>query len=1630
MEPKFDLNLQQVTFDEGDLSPSGELDSFSNIVHYDSHFSVGGTTSVTTSAHTYAQSVTNKEDRQNNFVSRSRAVPQPSRLKSSQVYCESVCSSHAEDDLHALINPDDGYVTRKSFSKVIPTDIRTLFQVSANTTSIRKKKITKLRKPFIMSAPASGVTDPSLPEKDGAQAFESVAEALHLQWSVIGDKKLTPASPEVVAQIVAEAEKKMKAQNQGKEPAAVSEVSMSASGPIVTPSVSPSYYENTSNNCTSYPQSATAANIPYKTSVSQYQSQNQVISKTETNPNSQVVSSTPSPAPIKKDGSQKEETSSGEITPTKLQVTSRSPELIQIPAGSITTVKEKTSWFSGSSRAPQSVPAKEKSMPEGRDSYSLGGEDSESEVGSGVGDRDESVSSATSELDNLIQSDTDSFLKSLPPVKQVDLSMFTSKPHVVRSYSPPVKETSFRPPQTNTAASMTSVTSEADRSIASPQSSSGGHPTSSFSDSGIPGLDTEPTQTEFQPSKLLSSTPNKPSLVIPQTGPLFKQLHKMLPRQPVAETPGIKSGGQQLDVVLREKAKLEGQLEMLSEEANATRQERAELQAKLASLKLQLETNRQTASDAQCESLKLELEKIQRSKHLLEQSLGSAHKFLEEKNSEFTIQHEELRMSQESNDKLQIRMKEIRDDVRAKEMTIQALKNKIAELYVEVQTVLQAKMESENDARTSKNDLVALINTKDWYQQQLKAAQVARTTLQHELTTLQAQVTSQGSIIERLRTENTKLRQQTKDIQQKALKDKEMLAKHLENIESDMMHREAAFQEIQRERVLMEDTFDTKLQSVEQERSRAHTLMHMTSELENHLDKAQEDLKRKQSQILTLENEQIDLMKKLALSQECVIERDLAVEELQQKLIEVESALKAFQSSLSEKESEIWKLKEEKAAVEISLQAAKEEKQSVDNALASLKGNMGKVEKNFRHMKQELGNRTIEYNEQKKETAALQEELIIVRENLEKEKKGNHAVDREKEEHQLVVDEMRTQKVHLEEEVKFLNTELEALKGTGIEKERNVERLEAELLNTNQKLSQMEEDLGEDKSSPALEELQNENTELKNMMKKSDKQHQKDLTKQKAKVAKLNVDLKSLQSELAQRQSVLESNIELLTGKLREMTLEKEQMETELSMANRKYDLSMLQQQDQLKTELQCIAAELENTKLQKQTLENDLKELQRVKQLEVQEYSQQLAALEKEIARVQELQVDSEGLQRDNQNLSLDLEKEKGRVAGLMQTNTALKDHISQLEDALAGRESALVDLQNLTRGEVQDREKEEAEHNRVVQDLENKLKQEKDSQRELRKQIGTKISENKKLKRHLDSVKTDRDSVQQDLDHRSNELANLRSELDNSKQLQAVQSSQISTLDAENKSLAHQLDRVKQELTDNLAREPIIQEQMTSLQWQLEQKSREVEALTGQRSLAEQRQGIEIEDLQKTVQNQQTELENLRQELVVARKEKSVSQSEMSQLRATLKASVQHHKLTRKLNEGTSQEEGGGMRDTGTQVESHDLPMIPPLPFDLENVEKLLQDSTVKALESKPLDNLQTCLSSLRSEITGLQKQMDEHISTVETSTQSWSSVEDQVNELRRMVKKTINSTTVMTNGQGMDSLAGASVAGVIDI
>ncbi|CAE1224735.1 unnamed protein product [Acanthosepion pharaonis] len=165
---------------------------------------------------------------------------------------------------------------------------------------------------------------------------------------------------------------------------------------------------------------------------------------------------------------------------------------------------------------------------------------------------------------------------------------------------------------------------------------------------------------------------------------------------------------------------------------------------------------------------------------------------------------------------------------------------------------------------------------------------------------------------------------------------------------------------------------------------------------------------------------------------------------------------------------------------------------------------------------------------------------------------------------------------------------------------------------------------------------------------------------------------------------------------------------------------------------------------------------------------------------------------------------------------------------------------------------------------------------------------------------------------------------------------------------------------------------------------------------------------------------------------------QTKVAELRSALKTSIQHHKISKKVSskikspakkskeandsEAVLTEEVEPSvspskltcRDVGTQMDNN--PIEPnlttvPEPFDIEALEQLLQDTTVQALDSKPLDDLQSCLSSLRAQISGLQDQIDAHSATIQNSGESWRDVEAQVVELQQVVQTVTNTTSCST-------------------
>jgi hypothetical protein len=68
--------------------------------------------------------------------------------------------------------------------------------------------------------------------------------------------------------------------------------------------------------------------------------------------------------------------------------------------------------------------------------------------------------------------------------------------------------------------------------------------------------------------------------------------------------------------------------------------------------------------------------------------------------------------------------------------------------------------------------------------------------------------------------------------------------------------------------------------TVEEEKSRINSLLQLTAELESQLEQAHTNSKKKQEMVFTLENQHMDLMKKMTLAQEVLVEKEQLLEEV------------------------------------------------------------------------------------------------------------------------------------------------------------------------------------------------------------------------------------------------------------------------------------------------------------------------------------------------------------------------------------------------------------------------------------------------------------------------------------------------------------------------------------------------------------------------------------------------------------------------------------------------------------------------------------------------------------------------------------------------------------------------------
>ena len=400
------------------------------------------------------------------------------------------------------------------------------------------------------------------------------------------------------------------------------------------------------------------------------------------------------------------------------------------------------------------------------------------------------------------------------------------------------------------------------------------------------------------------------------------------------------------EMLLREKAGLEGRLEVMERENSEMLRQQAELKQRAAVFEQQTKTFMSTsqALDADRSAMAVDLETLRQNRSRLEAVIVDAHKLLEEKEQEVQTLERDLELARLAGEKHLERVADMRRDAASRDATVHDLKAKITELYVQSQTSDQSRQVLEGELAAVQADVVALMEAKEWYANQLRATQKDRTRLQQEAAAARAETITANVASERLRAENARVKRNLTEVEQRVLTEKQTLARHLEDIEADMLAREAAL----------------TVQLRQANESSDHPSLVTSHDETEELSCLKAELGRNSERMEAIQRENMELSRRLALSQQCVIDRDESVKSLEHDRENAELRAEAAEQGLALRAADIQRLESERSELQLQLDSASRERLMIDQSLQTLRRDTAVLETGFRRMQQDLAAKTAE----------------------------------------------------------------------------------------------------------------------------------------------------------------------------------------------------------------------------------------------------------------------------------------------------------------------------------------------------------------------------------------------------------------------------------------------------------------------------------------------------------------------------------------------------------------------------------------------------------------------------------------------------------------------------------------------
>ncbi|XP_033475824.2 golgin subfamily A member 3 isoform X1 [Epinephelus lanceolatus] len=1063
--------------------------------------------------------------------------------------------------------------------------------------------------------------------------------------------------------------------------------------------------------------------------------------------------------------------------------------------------------------------------------------------------------------------------------------------------------------------------------------------------------------------------------------------------------------------VLKEKMRLEGQLESLSSEANQALKEKTELQAQLATVNAQLQAKKEEAQVTQEKqsALTTEVGTLRQNCSQLEKAMVELQGSLENKNASLASLSNDLKVAEDQYNRLMGKVEEMQNTVTLRDNTVQELRQQMAGLQSQLQQVQLERSTLQSRMKTSQAEIDSLQQLRQWYQQQLALAQEARVRLQSEMANMQAGQMTQIGVLEHLKMENVTLSHQLTETQHRSIKDKERIAVQLQSIEADMLTQEANYKQIQDAKSMVEDDLQHKLEEFEDERERLTKLANTASTLERELEQANLTLSQKDVQLQSLQKEHLDLMRQLTTTQENLHTKEQSINQLEARYLELEAQLAELQTESSAKDDNIQYLQNEKIVLEVALQAARADKSQLDESAERLGEDVLVASDVLDQLRQEVQVKANQIETLQQENNSLKKQTQKLKEQFQQQKVMVEAYRRDASSKDQLISELKSTKKRLLAEVKDLKQEVLGVQGEKQKAELEQARLQKEVVRVQEQMNNMEAHLQaiqteRDQLETQVQSLQfdqsqlaavtEENEGLRKQVEQMEGEAKKAISEQKVRMKRLGTDLTSAQKEMKAKHKAYENAVGILSRRLQEALTDKETAEAEL--VKLKAQVSDGGNSQVLQEKIKALQAELQAVTNSKTMLEKELQEVITLTSTELEEYQEKVMELEDELQESRCFKKRIRKLEDANKKLALELEHEKGKLAGLAQSHSTLREHSNILESALAKREADLVQLNLQVQAVLKRKEEEDQQMKQVVQTLQLALEKEKTKVNDLKEQVAAAKAEAAHNRRHYRAAMLELSEIKKDLQAKEDLVKALQKE-SHKLQAQDEQHAQEVSRFQEELAEAHlQLQILQKQLDEELAKQPLTNQEVEDLKWEVEQRQREIEAQKQQVEMMEQCQHRELDNLQRALQNIKVELESVQDELSNTRKDKFMLQAKVGELRNSMKTVLlQNQQLKQDFKQSRLRKQRMELKSEGNPSNPVTPVKIPDCPVPASLLDELLKPST--SVNKEPLNNLHNCLRQLKEEMDSLQRQMEEHTVTVHESMSSWTNTEEGLAQLQ---------------------------------